>query len=425
MGLLDFLNTPQGVGLLSAAAGAMAGARRGQPWNTAGRGAVAGLAGYAQANEQRQMAAQQQIDNQDREAQRALRQQQIDIQRQKAEADRAEDDVALGSFRTMFADAGYDPETGGFLPVSTDSEMQTLPMGGEQMLSGEDFQKPKAPNPMESVFGELGWTLGRQKFFQSQLKADPKAAMKNLERAYIEADRVARGGKKEARDVIAKERALAEAMGIPLQQYLREKSAKSGVNVTVPVYNYGQPRDVTLPTGEEALVRFDNKNPHAPPVVMEGYKPTSSDTQHMTAGYAGRMANAEKIFDELEASPKKGYAGWGSRVAGGLGDDARNIVMSPEQQKRRQAEDDWIRSKLRKESGAVIAADEMESERRTYFPYPGDSDAVIKQKAQARKQAVEAMRKTAGPALPSKPAAKPAQTQQPARKYNPATGRIE
>lgn len=50
-GLLDWLQTPAGIGLLSAGAGAMAGARRGQPWNTAGRGAIAGLTGYAQAQD--------------------------------------------------------------------------------------------------------------------------------------------------------------------------------------------------------------------------------------------------------------------------------------------------------------------------------------------------------------------------------------
>lgn len=51
-GLLDFLSTPSGMGLLSAVAGGMATARRGQPWNTAGRGAIAGLTGYQAANDQ-------------------------------------------------------------------------------------------------------------------------------------------------------------------------------------------------------------------------------------------------------------------------------------------------------------------------------------------------------------------------------------
>lgn len=51
-GLLDWLKTPEGIGLLSAAAGTMAGARKGQPWNTAGRGLVTGLQGYAGAQDQ-------------------------------------------------------------------------------------------------------------------------------------------------------------------------------------------------------------------------------------------------------------------------------------------------------------------------------------------------------------------------------------
>lgn len=51
-GLLDFLNTPQGLGLLSGVAGYAAGARRGTPVNNIGRGLVTGLSGYATANDQ-------------------------------------------------------------------------------------------------------------------------------------------------------------------------------------------------------------------------------------------------------------------------------------------------------------------------------------------------------------------------------------
>jgi hypothetical protein len=51
-GLLDFIGTPQGQGLLSAAFGGMAGARQGTPWNNAGRAGVSGLVGYNQALDQ-------------------------------------------------------------------------------------------------------------------------------------------------------------------------------------------------------------------------------------------------------------------------------------------------------------------------------------------------------------------------------------
>lgn len=57
-GLLDFMNSPAGMGLLSAAAGGMATARRGTPWNNFGRAGIAGLTGYAQAQDDLQRQAQ-------------------------------------------------------------------------------------------------------------------------------------------------------------------------------------------------------------------------------------------------------------------------------------------------------------------------------------------------------------------------------
>lgn len=55
-GLLDdfsgFMNTPGGMGLLSAVASGLAGARRGQPMNSIGAGLLGGLQGYSQAQDQ-------------------------------------------------------------------------------------------------------------------------------------------------------------------------------------------------------------------------------------------------------------------------------------------------------------------------------------------------------------------------------------
>jgi len=45
-GLLDFIKTPEGIGLLSTAFGGFAGARRGQPLNSLGRAGLAGITGY-------------------------------------------------------------------------------------------------------------------------------------------------------------------------------------------------------------------------------------------------------------------------------------------------------------------------------------------------------------------------------------------
>jgi hypothetical protein len=54
---------------------------------------------------------------------------------------------------------------------------------------------------------------------------------------------------------------------------------------------------------------------------------------------------------------------------------------------------------LRKESGAAIGVQEEAEEFRTYFPVPGDSAAVIKQKAEARQRANQGMIQSAGKAF--------------------------
>jgi hypothetical protein len=74
--------------------------------------------------------------------------------------------------------------------------------------------------------------------------------------------------------------------------------------------------------------------------------------------------------------------------------------ITPAGQKYQQAAMDWVRAKLRKESGAAIGKDEARQEYENYFPVFGDSAEVIEQKRQARIQASAAMRTAAGGALP-------------------------
>ena len=73
MGLLDdtlgFLKTPEGLGVLSGLAGYAAGARRGQPINSLGRGGLAGLMGYNAAIDNERLAQQAAIANQKDELQ--------------------------------------------------------------------------------------------------------------------------------------------------------------------------------------------------------------------------------------------------------------------------------------------------------------------------------------------------------------------
>ena len=70
--------------------------------------------------------------------------------------------------------------------------------------------------------------------------------------------------------------------------------------------------------------------------------------------------------------------------------------MFEEQQKFDQAKRDFINAQLRRESGATIQPPEFESAEKQYFPQPGDSEGVKKQKAEARRIAVENMRRSSG-----------------------------
>lgn len=108
------------------------------------------------------------------------------------------------------------------------------------------------------------------------------------------------------------------------------------------------------------------------------------------------MENSEAIIKALPAGSQPGA---GSGIAGSvpfIGDVTKRLVQPEATQQYEQAAQAWIRAKLRKESGAAIGVDEMAQEYRTYFPQINDTPANIKQKAEARRIATEAMKKSAG-----------------------------
>lgn len=130
-------------------------------------------------------------------------------------------------------------------------------------------------------------------------------------------------------------------------------------------------------------------------VPMRGADKTT-EAERGAAGYGARMTEASKLLDVYE---KKGRPTYTTDAAGGIplvGNTARTAVMDQDQQLYRQAQEDWVRAKLRKESGAAIGVDEMDREIRSYFPQPGEGEEVAKQKRRARKVAEEAMGKSAG-----------------------------
>jgi hypothetical protein len=134
-----------------------------------------------------------------------------------------------------------------------------------------------------------------------------------------------------------------------------------------------------------------------------------TEGERNAGGYAARMVEATKLLDELEATGRSTYK---TDALGGVplvGRALQTSAMTPAQQKYRQAQEDWVRAKLRKESGAAIGVDEMAREITTYFPEPGETDpGILEQKRQARAVANRAMLQSAGRGAPKAQGATPA-----------------
>lgn len=123
----------------------------------------------------------------------------------------------------------------------------------------------------------------------------------------------------------------------------------------------------------------------------------TSEGERNASGFFSRMVESNKEMQRLEGA---GYDPTNRRDYYTAGGEVLNPLASDEGQQYRQAQNNWVRANLRKESGAAIGKEEMEQERRTYFPIPGDSPGVIEQKARARQVTERAMRSAAGSALP-------------------------
>jgi hypothetical protein len=129
---------------------------------------------------------------------------------------------------------------------------------------------------------------------------------------------------------------------------------------------------------------------------VSGSKPTEGETN--AAGFVQRMELANSIINNLPAGVQPGA---GTRLAEAvpfIGGALARSGQSVQTQQFDQAAQDWIRAKLRKESGAAIGVDEARQEYATYFPMVGDTPEKIAQKAEARRVVTLGMQKAAGKA---------------------------
>lgn len=108
--------------------------------------------------------------------------------------------------------------------------------------------------------------------------------------------------------------------------------------------------------------------------------------------YLGQMRSASDTLAQLD---KRGVTARPEAVAL-AGSTIGNYLAPKAAQQVAQVRNQWSEAYLRAKTGAAATQGEVDLNNRTFFPQPGDSEAVIEQKAQARIQAELDMQMPAG-----------------------------
>jgi len=133
--------------------------------------------------------------------------------------------------------------------------------------------------------------------------------------------------------------------------------------------------------------------------LLDGQKLTQekklNETEAKTTAFYNRALGADRDFEATNsATNPRGVFAQG--VVDILPTGITNSFTSPDRQKAEQAKRDFIAASLRYESGAAISPAEFEKQDSTFFPQPGDSPEVIKQKEGARQRVIESFQIGAG-----------------------------
>lgn len=124
---------------------------------------------------------------------------------------------------------------------------------------------------------------------------------------------------------------------------------------------------------------------------------TGTEGERKASAFLTRAIGSNRSFEDQKIGPR-GLIGQNFRDAY---PNAANYLASDERQIADSAQDEFIAASLRQDSGAAIPEEELERQRRIYFPMPGDGDDVIKQKREARLRALDGLVQAAGGMLTS------------------------
>ena len=191
-------------------------------------------------------------------------------------------------------------------------------------------------------------------------------------------------------------------------RWVSEFDPKTGNYIDTPRPGYVPPYITKIMGGPKEQ---NNTDPAVTPKEIIKRQAVIPQGERQSAGYANRM---QKAMHEMDGLMLKGYRpsrivleyvkmGAPQSVLGRAEKETYRAAMSPQDRQFARAVQDWLRAKLRKESGAVIGVDEAAEEVEAFFNVlsPGASippDEVWNTFRNSRITALESMIGESGPA---------------------------
>lgn len=250
-----------------------------------------------------------------------------------------------------------------------------------------DAQNQPAPGASEAQFVIPGTTPQQtQGIMQDRV-------VQNLMRAYDTAPEKYKASVKQRLDLRIEELKNARgeetrAIDTELKREQLAKARRDNASTAAPTTKVIKQAD-----GSEVAVQWDADNRRWIPLTApEGGNAVRPAGTKLTEGQSKDLVYHTRGLQALEAfEPVAGaYASGPERAIVQL--PGGNYAVSEEFQMARQAGRNFLASILRKDTGAAITAQEEQQYGEVFLPTPGDKPGTIAQKAEARKQAIDAIR---------------------------------
>lgn len=361
-GLLDFIKSPEGVGLLSAVGSYAANARRGTPINNIGRGVMGGVMGYA--NAQDQVAQMEQV----AQAKQMRQLQMEEVARQQAQ--RIKQQEALANAPQEIRDA---VEMG--VPIG-DVWKRNNPE--KKWVDGFDNQG----RPVKGVFDGSGFSA----IGGSQAKPI------------------------EWKDAGGRLMGLDPYTGVPTGTSIEKTVGPDAIysgGITMRGQNMvdARARDAnSAPTYHEGAFVYKptQANPTGSVVKIPGMTQAGSPTEgeRKAATLLKRMEGSlSQLNTALESNQDAAKPGVISSIAGAVpfvGGPLGNFATGSDRQRVEAAQLDILDAALTLGTGAAYTEEQLKGYRKSYFPQIGDSDATVKDKQDRLDNVLKAARVAAG-----------------------------